>query len=196
MIRPQQGVPFLWADKQVLREIRTKVENPASAIAVYLGLCELGSDASSDEFTASQTAIALSSGVSVRTAGTRLQDLRTIKVIEITSPKLDAPATIKLLPFRGAPKLGNGCRALRNDCRALGNEMGNPLQSSIVEERKKESGPVTPGVRFTLNDKLKTLRVQHDDMKRAGLLDQQDPGFKERKTKKAEEIAEIERRLA
>ena len=77
-------------------------------------------------------------GLSPRTVGQRLADLKRIGVVDIVTPALKSPCTYKLLPFgNGCATFGNGCRALSSDCATFGNLEAPPLPTSEEKKEKK-----------------------------------------------------------
>jgi len=68
--------PFAWCSKIMLRRIREKAEEPASAVSCYLALCEIASDLNdASEFTATHQHIASKASLSRRTVVSRLHGL-------------------------------------------------------------------------------------------------------------------------
>jgi hypothetical protein len=125
------SVPWCWADKRVLRQIRNSFDSQnvaASALAVYHALTESASNHEREEFTDSICTIANLAGMSVRTAGDRLRDLARIGVIKMSTPKMKAPSTYTLVTF------GNGCATIGNGCRTFGKREASPLPP--LEEQK------------------------------------------------------------
>ena len=135
--------PFAWCSKLMLRRIREKAEEPASAVSCYLALCEIASDLNdASEFTATHQHIASKASVSRRTVVSRLHELDQLKVISMTTPKLKAPATYRLLSAgSGYLALGNGCRTLRNGCIALCNESASSVAHSRRKKEEIEESP-------------------------------------------------------
>ncbi len=127
------SVAFLWCDKAIMRRIRERLEDSASALGVYVALCEIASDEAKQEFTTTQAHIAAKAGLGVRTVGKRLQDLDGLGVIKMHTPELKVPSRFTLL----SPS-GNGCRTIGTECGAFRNRVRNQMQT--VEERE-ESAP-------------------------------------------------------
>lgn len=123
---------WLWADKAVLRRIRERIPDVTSALGVYCALCEIASDNQAEEFTATQQAIAMKSGLSVRTVGDRLRDLVSAGAISENAPKIKGPSLFTLLSSSG-----NGCRSIRNGCRSIGNAEPDPLQIPNIREESR-----------------------------------------------------------
>lgn len=73
--------PFAWCSKIMLRRIREKAEEPASAVSCYLALCEIASDLNdASEFTATHQHIASKASLSRRTVVSRLHGLTPLSV--------------------------------------------------------------------------------------------------------------------
>jgi hypothetical protein len=94
---PRDEKPFLWQSRVVLQKIRTKLEEPATALCVYVALTELASQDCAQTFQATHAAIAQHAGVSERTVFARLADLESIGVVNITRPRVRGAATYRLL---------------------------------------------------------------------------------------------------
>lgn len=141
------AVAWLWADKAIVRRIRERVPDIASALTVYFALCEIASDNQAEEFEATQQAIASKSGLSVRTVGHRLRELVSIGAIKMEVPQIRSAARIGL-----QNPIGNGCRSIRNGCGSFRSGEPIPLQIPIREESRINPMPETGGGRefFTL----------------------------------------------
>ena len=140
------NTPFSWQDKRVIRKIRESFDDQAivaSALSTYFALSVVASDKGADEFQTTHPWVASMAGLSSRTVGQRLSDLKEIGVIDVTTPALKAPCTYRLLPFsNGCATFGNGCRALSNGCRTFGNLEAPPLPTSEEHKEKKVHTPV------------------------------------------------------
>jgi hypothetical protein len=129
------SVPFAWVDKRMVRRIREKCEDYGTALAVYLALALVESDKGGGAFQTTHSWLASFSGFCARTVKSRLKDLEGIGAIAITTPKLKAPSTYRLLPFGNDGRtIGNGCPTIGNGCRTIGNGIRKPLPTS--EEKK------------------------------------------------------------
>lgn len=134
------AVAWLWADKAIVRRIRERVPDIASALTVYFALCEIASDNQAEEFEATQQAIASKSGLSVRTVGHRLRELVSIGAIKMEVPQIRSAARIGL-----QNPIGNGCRSIRNGCGSFRSGEPIPLQIPIREESRINPMPETGG---------------------------------------------------
>jgi hypothetical protein len=135
--RTIKGTPFAWQDKRVLRRIREQCEDPASALGTYFALSVAASDSSTEVFQTTHSWLAALSGLSEKTVRNRLADLSRIGAVVITTPKLRAPCTYRLLPF------GNSYRTSGNGCRTFGNREAPPLPTS-EEKKKRRKAVVRP----------------------------------------------------
>lgn len=145
------SVAFLWCDKVIMRRIRERLEDSASAICTYVALCEIASDEAKEEFTATQAHIAAKAGLGVRTAAKRLQDLEGLGVIKMHTPELKAPSRFTLLS-----SLGNGCRTIGSECRAIGNRVRNQLPT--VEEREESAPAAAKAAQHKAADRRRAFR--------------------------------------
>ena len=81
---PSKEAPYCWQNRNLLRRIRTRLENSASALLVYVALSEIASEEKgASTFQATQRTIADRAGVSRRTVQTFLPELARIGVIRI-----------------------------------------------------------------------------------------------------------------
>ena len=126
--RATRDAPFCWQSKEALRRIRDwfdESNNVASALATYLALSEIESNAgTAGAFVATQSDIAKRAGVGQRTVRTILVGLKACQLLKITSNFHDggqfrAPSTYELLR---SPPTGNGCRTIGNNFLSIGNE--------------------------------------------------------------------------
>lgn len=96
--------PWAWAEKAALRLIREatdRTNHTASAIVVYVALCELASNEQSEVFTTTHNYIAGLAGVSRSTVQRRLELLEEIGLIHIKTPLLlRGQCTYTLLALR------------------------------------------------------------------------------------------------
>jgi CRP-like cAMP-binding protein len=82
--KPSVESPFCWQSRNVLRRIRTRLEDSASALAIYVALTEISSEEiGASSFQVTQRTIAEHAGVSKRTVQTWLPELQRIGVIAI-----------------------------------------------------------------------------------------------------------------
>ncbi len=145
------SVAFLWCEKAIMRRIRETVEDAASALGVYVALCEIASDEAKDDFTATQLHIAGKAGLGIRTVGKRLQDLERLGVIKMHTQGLKVATRFTLLSSSG-----NGCRTIGSERRATGNGVRNQMPTvEEREEREERNAPRPPktiptGERITL----------------------------------------------
>lgn len=135
--REISAAPFCWAAKPALRKIRDAFDSTndvASALGVYLALCEVASDAGSAEFTTTHAWLQSKSGWSIRTIRARLPQLAEIGVIAYTTPTLKAPSTFKLLQTQSEPQ------PLQNDRQPLQDELQRKKAASLqpLEERERK----------------------------------------------------------
>lgn len=151
--------PFAWQDKRILRRIREKVEDYASALAVYCSLTAIASDSEAEEFQTTHAWLSQLSGFGERTVRSRLQDLQAIKAVEVITPKLRAPSTYRLLPF------GNGCRTSGNGCRAFGKGKA-PSVADIRSYEVKKGSPKPLGIAESISreKKLGVLKSKLKDL--------------------------------
>jgi hypothetical protein len=150
--RATRDAPFCWQSKEALRRIRDwfdESNNVASALATYLALSEIESNAgTAGAFVATQSDIAKRAGVGQRTVRTILVGLKACQLLKITSNFHDggqfrAPSTYELLR---STRTGNGCRTIGNNFLSIGNERlrrqlpGNTRkrEESLEEIPKKE----------------------------------------------------------
>jgi hypothetical protein len=143
-------VAFCWQDKAALRRIREAFDHEHSvctALAVYLALSEIASDAGSEEFKTTHAWIQRFSGVSVSTIKKRLSALAEIGLIEVRTPELRAASTYRLLPFgNGCPTLANGCRTIASkQGQWLANDSQQPLATSEERSEEKKTLPTAKG---------------------------------------------------
>jgi hypothetical protein len=109
---PNNKRPWCWQEKATLKTIRDVFgSTAASALAVYVTLTEIASDAQSDTFTRSIGEIAARARVSYRTASAILNGFQALKLLDvkrntIEGTKLQAPNTYTLGNYRLA--VGNG----------------------------------------------------------------------------------------
>jgi hypothetical protein len=112
-LRVCRAAPFCWQHKAARRKIRDAFDRDKtvhSALGTYDALTEIASDEESEIFETTHAWIALLSGFSQRTVGKRLPELEEIGLIEIDTPALKAPSTIRLLavgvkqPLPNAPQ--------------------------------------------------------------------------------------------
>jgi DNA-binding IscR family transcriptional regulator len=131
--------PFAWQHKKALRMIRDNFEDghghSAFALATYLALTELASDAQSETFTAPISKIAQRAGASYRTTQNILNQLESLNLIAVersTVPgtKLKAPSQYTLI---GTPCLTLGKREARRLPRRVKKENNLKNHSSKEE---------------------------------------------------------------
>jgi hypothetical protein len=91
--------PFAWQDKRVLRQIRERIEDYGTALAVYAALSIVASDNSTEQFETTHQWLAQLTGFSVATVRRRLADLERIGAVQIVTPKFKAPCKFTLLTF-------------------------------------------------------------------------------------------------
>lgn len=136
--------PFAWWHKAITRRIREQVVDKTSALAVYLGLCEVASDAQrNDAVTVTQGHLASLSGLTTRTVRKRLEDLERIGAIRRQAPPA-GPRCADVFDLLDPP--GNGIRAMGNESRSPGNgfpTMGNG-QGQTVSGPYMEKESITP----------------------------------------------------
>jgi hypothetical protein len=134
--RQIKDAPFCYQHKGALRMIRDCCEDgnghSASALATYLAVSELASDAQAETFTAPISQIARRAGVSYRTASSVLNQLESLKLIAVErhlveGTKGHAPSSYTLLTF------GNGCRT-------LGKQNRNCLPRRLKNRNKLNTG--------------------------------------------------------
>jgi predicted transcriptional regulator len=129
-LRTIKGVPFAWQDKRILRRIREEVEDYPSATLVYLALTIAASDTGSDEFKTTQSWLAQLSGVTDRTVRRRLLDLQQLGLIEVSTPRLRAPSTYRLLA------IGHSGRTIGHQFRTIGHGEGTSVSTIRRKVRK------------------------------------------------------------
>jgi DNA-binding Lrp family transcriptional regulator len=155
------SVAFLWCDKAIMRRIRERLEDSASALCVYVALCEIASDEAKEEFTATQAHIAAKAGLGVRTVAKRLQDLDGLGVITMCTPELKAPSRFTLLS-----STGNRCRTIGSECGTIGNRVRNQLPTVEEREEREErktpklQRPIPTGERITLEKQEAQLAAE------------------------------------
>lgn len=112
-LRVCRAKPFCWQHKDARRRIREafdRAKTVHSALGIYDALTEIASDKQSEVFETTHAYIAQMSGWSPRTVQDRLDELVEIGLIEIHTPALKAPSTIRLLavtdwqPLLNAPQ--------------------------------------------------------------------------------------------
>jgi hypothetical protein len=197
------SVPFAWQDKRILRKIRESLDDcntVASALGVYLALTVIASDKGADEFQTTHQWLSSLSGFSPATVKARLKDLKTLGVVQFSTPALRAPCVYRLLP------LDNDCPTLANGCRTLAKQEAAPVSYIRRKENKEyvangllSDKPLTTGQRIGLEKQLadarKLLELHRDvddNMKDQAWLD----GFRELKAKVAHLEAQLEGRTA
>ena len=96
--RSQKDGFWLWASKHALAHIRQYCDDPASATAVYIALCEIASDERDETFDASHSYIAGKCHLSRRTVIRRLEELENISLVRVKrSGHLKTPSRYTLL---------------------------------------------------------------------------------------------------
>jgi len=145
------SVAFLWCDKAIMRRIRERLEDSASALCVYVALCEIASDEAMEEFTATQAHIAAKAGLGVRTVAKRLQDLDKLGVITMRTPELKAPSQFTL-----RSSTGNRCRTIGSECGTIGNRVRNQLPT--VEEREERPAATAKAAQRGADDRRRAFR--------------------------------------
>ena len=157
------GVSFAWQDKRALRLIRERLEDPATAIALYVAITEAVSDAASPTVTMSHARISTLSGVGARTVDRRIGELESIGLITITRPALKAPAVFALLPAApdapSDPKTGSRLirhdgGAKRHDGGTLRHEYRHGGGTLSKEEKKGEYKPTTQSTPLTQSQQI------------------------------------------
>lgn len=127
-------VPFAWQDKRCLRMIREKCEEYRTALAVYYALTVIASDQEKNEFHTTHAWIAQMAGLSERTVRRRLEDLKRVGIIRISTPRLKAPSTYTLLA------IGHDGRTLGNEVRTLGQGMGTSVAGIRIKGNNNNNG--------------------------------------------------------
>jgi hypothetical protein len=132
---PTDEAPFCWQARDALKLIRREFSDAntaTSALAAYLALTEISSEEGAAVFKASQAELAERSGLKERTIRDRLTELVAAGVIEMSTPKVRAPATFTLL------SIGDKRRTFGDNCRTSGNGTEDytpaPLPVPIVKE--------------------------------------------------------------
>lgn len=147
------STPFAWQDKRVLRIIREQAEEYSSAVGVYVALTVAASDLEKTEFQTTHAWLAQLSGLGERTVKRRIADLKRIGVISVTTPRLKAPCTYRLLGIASdARTIGHHDRTLGHSGPTIGNDgtaIGHGTAPSVAQIRrnqihKKEALPQTP----------------------------------------------------
>jgi len=107
-------VPYAWVDKRMVARIMKESSNRSSAVTAYLALAITASDKKLGTFTATHAAIGDACGLPVRTLQRVLPELVRVGAITMSTPRLKAPSTYKLIPFDDqSPCNPDGSRALR-----------------------------------------------------------------------------------
>jgi hypothetical protein len=127
--------PFCWQDKRALRIIREQSEDYGTALAVYVALSVVASDLQRDQFETTHSWLAQIAGLSERTIRRRLEDLKRIGLVTISTPKLKAPSTYTLLT------IGHDGRTIGHQVRTIGHRNSIPWPPS---EESKKGIPPTP----------------------------------------------------
>jgi len=93
--------PFCWQNKETLRGIRESLDactNLPSILGVYHALTEIASNEQSNQFTTTQSHIAqLAGGISTKTVGRCLKELRALEIISTELSRLKGPLRFDLL---------------------------------------------------------------------------------------------------
>jgi len=127
--------PFAWQDKRVLRQIRERIEDYGTALAVYAALSIVASDNQTERFPTTHQWLSQLSGFSVATVKRRLEDLQRIGAVHIVTPKFKAPAKYTLLAFvHGEPTpLAHGAIAHENEKSGSNHELHQKKQESRMK---------------------------------------------------------------
>ena len=141
--KPCSQRPWCWQEKATLRRIRDVFGSTAtSAVAVYVALTEIASDAQSESFTRSIGEIAARARVSYRTASAILNGFEALKLLDvkrntIEGTKLQAPNTYTL---------GNYCLPLGNGRQrpSLPRKNKSPEKSEKNDDEKRVRETAAP----------------------------------------------------
>lgn len=137
--RSTEDGPWLWANKVAVRRIRDVFDTDnavASALGVYMALCEISSDEKSPSVQTTQHYIAMKCGFSRRTVQCRIDDLAGLGFIRVHTPDRRMPSFYTLLKVDG-PEARNHCHPGSNGCHPGSNSR---KQASLrrSEERSEE----------------------------------------------------------
>lgn len=140
--RTIKAAPFCWQHKSQRRKIRAAFDRDKtvnSALGVYDALTEVASDHESEVFQTTHAKLSEMSGWSPRTVQDRLQELKEIGLVEISTPALKSPSTFRLLADRQRlpivrqrakkaplPSLEQGKKNLLKTCSTKANKLSTP----------------------------------------------------------------------
>lgn len=124
--------PWCWLSKVALDRIRDRFDSAnvvTTAIAVYLALAEIASDAGNGTFETRHAWISQKCGVSVSTIKSRLEDLVEIGLVKFSTPALKAPSTYELLATTDSQPLANDSQTTQKS--------SEPPHLATLEEKKE-----------------------------------------------------------
>jgi hypothetical protein len=100
--RSQKDGPYAWWNKPAVRHIRNMCDPFRTELNVYLALCEIASNKSSDEFIAGLAEIGNLCGVHNREMlGKAIKQLEFIGLVEVQRSRLRMPSSFRLLRYEG-----------------------------------------------------------------------------------------------
>jgi hypothetical protein len=130
--------PFCWQSKETLRGIRESLDscpNLPSILGVYHALTEIASNEQSNQFTATQSHIAqLAGGISTKTVGRCLKELRELEIISTELSRLRGPLKFDLL--RDGTWIRNDETLCPNDRTVRGSQLS--VSRRTLEESSEE----------------------------------------------------------
>lgn len=143
------GVPFCWQPKEALRKIEQNVDQPATAMLVYLALTRIASDEESVRFVKPINYIAKLAAVGRRTVERRLADLERLELLSI---ERGHPGSVHVYGLRTLSR--NPASQSR---RGATQNWSEPV--ALIEEQKKgRKSPMSTAERIGLEKQITILK--------------------------------------
>lgn len=161
------GVPFSWMPKPAARRIEQEIEQPATALLVYLALTRIASDEGSATFTKPIQYIAKLACLNRRTVERRLGDLERIEVVRVDRGVMGTAHQYTLATLSRTAATQSRKGATQNDA--------VPVALSREQEKGRSAAPNEEGraiaKRIALEKVIEIIKGHLRDLEDRGALD-------------------------